>query len=179
MRAGLIFAVVLAVVPVSGCGGAGRGSGTGGSGGGVDDEAACWPVRPMVLEALEHGAEWEPISAIEADGTVVHVAKGRRPIGRLEHDQLIVKGKTAITCEGRKLVVPQLAAAGGYDAEGAFVEKGVRILVTDDGTVVMTDHGKPVFGPGAQGHARVRGATGGARRTAALLVLLSLGGPPG
>lgn len=177
-----VLALVLALVVVSGCrggsGGASAGANAGGAGGA--DDAACWPVQPMVLEALEHGAEWEPISAIEADGSVVHLAKGRRAMGRLEGDRFVA-GKSTLTCDAeRRLSVPGLSAAGGYDAEGAFVEKGVRILVTDDGTVLMTHHGKTVFGPGdGQGHARVRGAHGGGRRTAALLVLLSLGGPPG
>lgn len=170
MRVALLF---VAALVLAGC----KGPRSGGSDG---DDAACWPVRPMVLEALEHGAEWEPISAIEADGTIVHLAKGRRPMGRLENDRLVGAGKTVLTCDAdRHLSMPGLAGSAGYDAEGAFVEKETRILVTDDGTVVMTSHGAAVFGPDGKGHARVRGATGGARRTAALLVLLSLGGPPG
>lgn len=167
---------VVAWLVLSGCRAGGAGAGAGGASGG--DDGACWPVQPMVLEALEHGDEWEPISAIEADGSVVHLAKGRRPMGRLEGDK-VVAGKTVLACDAeRRLSAPDLASTARYDADGAFVEKGMRILVTDDGTVVMTHHGKRIFGPDAQGHARVRGAHGGGRRTAALLVLMSLGGPP-
>ena len=142
---------------------------------------ACWPVRPLELQALEHGAEWEPMSAVEADGQIVHLAKGRRPMARLDGDRLVGGfGKVAASCNERlEIVLDGKVSGAHYDAEGAFVERGIRIFVADDGVVHMTSHGTKVFGPGGKGQARVQGAVAEARRTAALLVLLSLGGPPG
>ncbi len=169
MRPALLFATLL----LTAC--SGRGARTAGAA-----DGDCWPVRPLRLEALEHGAEWEPMSAVEADGQIVHLAKGRRPMGRLAHDQLLsTSGQVVGACNGQyELVFQGAPSSARFDAEGAFVEGEVRIAVTDDGVVHMTSHGKAIFGPGGKGQARVVGPVSEAKRTAALLVLLSLGGPP-
>lgn len=168
--------VLVTALLLSACGGRGARSGSAGTSG----DGACWPVRPLRLDALEHGSEWEPISAVEPDGQIVHLAKGRRPMGHLANDQLVAtSGKVIGACnDHHEFTFQGTASKAHFDAEGAFVEDEVRIFVADDGTVHMTTHGKTVFGPEGKGHARVVGPVSEARRTAALLVLLSLGGPP-
>lgn len=175
--------VLLALLVLSACGGRGARTGSDGAGGAgavSTVDGACWPVRPLRLDALEHGNEWEPMSAVEADGQIVHLAKGRRPMGRLVNDQLLAaSGKVVGACnDHHEIVFDGTTSKAHFDAEGAFVEDKVRILVTDDGVVHMTSRGKTIFGSGGKGQARVVGPVSEARRTAALLVLLSLGGPP-
>ncbi|MBK7402498.1 MAG: hypothetical protein IPJ34_41275 [Myxococcales bacterium] len=173
--------VLLALLVLSACGGRGARNGSDGAGGASSAvDGACWPVRALRLDALEHGSEWEPMSAVEADGQIVHLAKGRRPMGRLVNDQLLAaSGKVIGACnDHHEIVFDGTTSKARFDAEGAFVENEVRILVADDGVVHMTSRGKTIFGPGGKGQARVVGPVSEARRTAALLVLLSLGGPP-
>jgi len=121
------------------------------------------------------------MSVLEADGQLVHLGKGRRPMGRIDRDRVRVgAGEVAFSCNSKlEIVMDGKASDAHYDAAGALVEKDVRIFVADDGLVHMTSHGTQVFGPGGKGQARVVGPVVEARRTAALLVLLSLGGPPG
>lgn len=146
---------------------------------------ACWPVVPMRLLALEHGREWEPVSELHSDGMMFFVAKsGRPPLGRVVGDSLVdASGRPQIACAagGRLMFQGRVVAAGyGPNDELVFQDDGTRIFVGDDGTVFMESRGKPILGPPGSGRGvvRIEGARGPARRTGALLVLLSLGGPP-
>jgi hypothetical protein len=138
----------------------------------------------MRLVALEHGRDWEPMSELRSDGMVFFVAKGAKPLGRIVGDSLVdANGRAQMACAagGRLMLEGRLVAAGyGPNDELIFHDDGTRIFVADDGTVFMETRGQAIFGPQgrARGVARVEGARGPARRTGALLVLLSLAGPP-
>jgi hypothetical protein len=140
----------------------------------------------MRLVALEHGRDWEPISELRSDGMVFSVAKGAKPLGRIVGDSLIdANGRAQMACAaGGQLVLEGRPVPAGYgpNDELVFQDDGTRIFVADDGTVFMDRMGQSFFGPqgraSGRGVARVEGARGPARRTGALLVLLSLAGPP-
>jgi hypothetical protein len=158
-------------------------------GGTENDEAACWPVVPLELQALEHGREWEPLSNLLGDGTITN---GRGPIGRIANDQMalgkdggpvLLEGK----CAGRDVEMttplsPAFHARATYTPRGELTEVsgfGATIFVADDGLVEarMGHGGKAWFGrPGSGGGViRVVGNVKRARRTAALLVYAAVG----
>jgi len=137
----------------------------------------CWPVVPLRLEALEHGSEWEPMVWLEADGSVHH-SKSNSNFARITPNRVEFPGDNLV-CNADHSV----ATTGGpsnmhYDASDALVENDIRIFVRDDGEVEMTSGKTPVFGPNGKGRARVVGDTATARRTAEVLILLALAGPP-
>ncbi len=154
-----------------------------------DDAAACWPVVPLELQALEHGREWEPLSKLLADGTITN---GRGPIGRIARDHMTL-GKDAGpvllegTCAGRDVEMttpfsPNFHARATYTARGELTKVSgfdATIFVADDGLVEarMGHGGKAWFGrPGSGGGViRVVGDVKRARRTAALLVYTTVG----
>lgn len=86
-----------------------------------------------------------------------------------------------LRCQNRQVSMgPGPGAFYSDRGELVFPHEAV-IFVADDGTVFMTMGNRRVFGPngsGADGVARVMGPVSTARHTAALLVFLSLGGPP-
>ncbi|MBI2389639.1 MAG: hypothetical protein HYV09_08585 [Deltaproteobacteria bacterium] len=133
---------------------------------------ACWPITPLTLEALEHGAEWEPIASLQADGTFVRT-EGRKVIARLANDQLMLGGDP-LTCDAARTVrAGNAVKEAQYDAQDAFVDARTRIFVRDDGEIELTLGGEPMF-DGGKRRARVVGDVVHARRTAELLVLVTL-----
>ena len=153
------------------------------------DDAACWPVVPLELQALEHGREWEPVSHLLADGTVTNA---RGPFGRIATDHMtigkdggpvLLEGK----CAGRDVemtspLMPNFRARATYTERGELTEVSgfdARIFVADDGLVEarLGHRGAAWFGrPGSGGGViRVVGDVKRARRTAALLVYTTVG----
>ncbi len=138
----------------------------------------CWPVAVMRLSVLEHGSEWEPVAEMQGDGSIYNVTKGRpRFVGRVKDDALLDKHDVpSLVCvhdEVSSPAAPNMTPAR-YGQHDELVDKRLQITVADDGTVdVVTGHG-------AAGAPRVRveGPIARARRTATLLVLTALGGPP-
>ena len=177
MRTSGVFAVALAL---SGC----ASSGSMASGGGAF--AACWPIVPLELQALEHGREWEPVSRLAADGTI---SNPRGTIGRISGDTLTIGAGQVIflagQCTGRRATVgsplsPALKMVVSYDERDVFNEvggSGARITVADDGAVEMQiGTGHPVLGRAGSGGGAVRvvGDVRVARRTAELLVFTTV-----
>jgi hypothetical protein len=131
----------------------------------------------MRLLALEHGAEWELMSALAADGTITQTFNKRHPPSfRIERDRLVAGagGAPSLTCdadgvlrmEGTKMTMR-------FDAQGALTDGNhMRIYVADSGVVEATLGGGEREGrrPGW----RVEGVTPETRRTAELLVFASI-----
>jgi hypothetical protein len=131
-------------------------------------------VVPLRLVALEHGKEWEPQVILEDDGSVHNP---RSPaFARIDHDRAETSTGT-LQCDADKSV--RLGAKAGlrYDATDALVSEDIRIYVADDGEVEVKSGSKVLIGKGGGGRARVVGDVKLARRTAEILVLLSLAGP--
>ncbi len=143
------------------------------SGAATTGAGACLPVVPMRLLVLEHGAEWELVSVLEADGTIVHAKQG--PIDSISADQLWDANRvSSMTCTAdRALRVPdQAARSARFDAEVRLIDSdGSALWVAEDGVVHWVRGGRDIMG----GHARFDGAYGEARRTATIVVLATLG----
>ena len=177
MRTSGVFAVALAL---SGCASSSSVASHGAA------SAACWPIVPLELQALEHGREWEPVSRLAADGTI---SNPRGTIGRISGDTLTIGAGQVILlsgqCTARSATLgsplsPALKMVVSYDERDAFNEvggSGAQITVADDGAVEMKLHaGSALFGrPGSGGGAvRVVGDVRVARRTAELLVFTTV-----
>lgn len=135
---------------------------------------ACWPVVPLRLEGLEHGKEWEPQVLLDDDGSV-HNPRGPA-FARIDHDRAETTTGT-MQCDADRSVHLGAKAGLRYDATDALVSNDIRIYVADDGEVEVKSGAKVLIGNGAGGRARIVGDVKLARRTAELLVLLSLAGP--
>jgi len=150
-----------AIAALAGCGGASAtGSGSGGP---------CLPIAPMRLLVLEHGAEWEPTIELRADGSLV---RDNGVVGRIEADQVYGKdGRLKMTCAGRSISV----GSGGqgvkatFDGDALVDADGSRLFVDDQGGVHWMRGGKDILG-----EARFDGRWRPARRTAAIVVLVTL-----
>src|SRR6476620_3016167 len=112
MRPCGVFAVALAL---SACASSGSTPGRGVA------SAACWPIVPLQLQALEHGREWEPVSWLAADGTI---SNHHGTIGRLSGDTLTMGAGQAVAfsgqCTGRRATLasplaPALKMVVSYD----------------------------------------------------------------
>jgi hypothetical protein len=141
----------------------------------VPEKTVCWPVVPLRLEALDHKTDWKPQAVLDADGSI-HNPQGPA-FGRIVADDAETSGD-ALRCDPYKTVHLNSKAAFHYDDADALVsEKGaerwIRIFIADDGEVEV-NNGGILVGPTAERRARVVGDVRRARRTAALLVLLSL-----
>lgn len=139
---------------------------------------ACWPVAPLQLQALEHGRDFEGIAAVAADGSLLHAKGGS--MGVLRGDVLQAPNGQ-MSCQGRQISIRGRPGAFYSNTDELVIPNEITIFVADDGMVFLTARNRRVFGPpgsGAAGVARVVGPVAAARRTAELLVLLSLGGPP-
>ena len=131
----------------------------------------------MQLLALEHGQEWEPMSALRSDGVVEQWVNKRAPAGqfRLEGDRLLAADgtlKLSCTSDGR-VVTEGTTTVLHFDAGDALVgDDGSRIFVSERGEVEVS------FGRGRRPRSeiplRVTGVSATTRRTAALLVLATI-----
>ncbi|MGZ3453265.1 MAG: hypothetical protein ACXVEF_26920 [Polyangiales bacterium] len=138
---------------------------------------ACWPVVPLRLDALEHGSEWEPMVWMEADGSVHHT-KTNSAYARVAPDRVHLGDEDLVCAADRTITATKGASGMRYDASDALFVDPMRIFVRDDGEVEMSQGTAVIFGAGGKGRARVVGDIRAARRTAELLVVLALAGPP-
>jgi len=125
----------------------------------------------MRLLVLEHGTEWEPISELRADGTIVHGKRG--VIGGIGAEQLWDRDHQSVMwCAPDRTI--QLKAQGPmahFDASDRFIDNdGSVLFVGDDGVVHWIRGGKDILG-----NARFEGGYASAKRTAALVVMATLG----
>jgi hypothetical protein len=128
---------------------------------------ACIPVVPLRLLVLEHGREWEPIAALQADGVVLRAKGGA--MGRIANDQVTdMSGQPVFTCVGSELRVPGQTPTARFEPNGDLVDKVIRIHVEPTGEIFMVTGGHP-----PQSMGRVEGPQQ-SPRTAAVLVLLTL-----
>jgi hypothetical protein len=130
-------------------------------------DGACWPVAPMRLVALEHGAEWEPMAEMTGDGSIYVLKKEKKFFGRVSNDAMLDAHETPVlTCTHREVGLPGNAMKGKYDDHDAYVDGPTTISVGDDGMVTMNGHG--------EGHVKIEGPLPKAKRTAVLLVMAAM-----
>jgi hypothetical protein len=128
----------------------------------------CWPVAPMRLVALEHGAEWEPIAEMTGDGSIYSLKKGGRKFaGRVSNDALLDAHETpSLSCVHREVGLPGVTNKGHYDMDDTYVDGPTRISIGDDGMVALNGR--------SDGHVKIEGPLPKGRRTAVLLVIAAL-----
>lgn len=127
----------------------------------------CWPVAPMQLLALEHGAEWVPIAEIQGDGWIYNTKKERHFVARVSNDALLdMHDVPNMTCIHREIDIAGGQNKGHYDASDAYVDARTRIEVGDDGMVTLNGS--------APKSVKVVGVVPKTRRTAVLLVIAAL-----
>ena len=147
------------------CGGGSEGARSPSSG-------ACLPIAPMRLLALEHRREWEPVSALAADGTISQrISKRASPTFRLQGDRLLAAGAPSMTCTPDGVLhIDGMREVMRFDGQGALVTSdGMRIFVADSGAVDFAMAGRSRAMPW-----RVEGVTPQTRRTAEILVLATV-----
>ncbi|CAN5138967.1 hypothetical protein BH09MYX1_BH09MYX1_05370 [soil metagenome] len=128
----------------------------------------------MQLLALEHGAEWEPIATLAADGSVSTSRKHDAIAFLIAADEVRdAKGVAKFTCDTtRTLHVVSSPLSMHFDASDALVGDGndtSRIFVADSGDVEVT-----LGGPSRTMPWKVTGASRATRRTAELVVLVAM-----
>jgi hypothetical protein len=175
--------VTFAVAFALGCATA---AGPGDRASGLGADALCWPIVALHLQALEHGREWEPISTLNVDGTI---ANRRGTLGRIAADHFTIGTDPTPVLEGqcrdRDVEITSPLSSGlkmlaRYTDGDELVEltgHRAHVRVGDDGLVDATlDGGRRLFGPPGSGGGVVRvvGDLRRARRTAALLVFVSV-----
>ena len=132
----------------------------------------CLPVVPMQLVAVTSGYA-KPMAWITADGSIFqHGRHEPTYLGRIVNDQVLgAAGELVMTClPNRVLATPTLPQGGWFNQRDEYADQtGTTLGVAPDGTVYLATRGIP-----DQGHLRVDGPQGPARRTAVVLVLTAL-----
>jgi hypothetical protein len=122
---------------------------------------------PLRLLVLEHGREWEPIAALQADGVVLHAKGGA--VARIANDQVTgMQGQPMFQCVNGELRVAGHPQAARFEPNGDLVDPMMRIHVEPSGEVFMATGGHP-----PQSMGRVEGPQQ-SPRTAAVLLLVTL-----
>jgi hypothetical protein len=137
----------------------------------------CWVVVPLTLEVLSGGSTWKPIVWLDAAGELHH-SKRREPFGRLAADRADL-GDGNMMCHADGVVkIPGSESDARYGSDDALELGTARIFVADDGEVAFRQGERDMLGERTKGKVRVTGDVKKARRTAELMVLLAIAGPP-
>jgi len=134
-------------------------------------------VTPLALQALDHGTEWKAIVWLDAAGSIHH-SKSAEPIGRLANDRADLGDGNMICKPSGVVSIPGSESDARYGSDDALELGAARIYVSDAGEVEFREGDRDILGTKTTGKVRVTGDVKKARRTAEILVLLAIAGPP-